>query len=142
MSAQLIETYYDDKEGYHPFFITKDWQVAQLNYLLEQGLGAIHKMDMHLETDEVFVLTKGTAVLISGVDTENGFQFQLIKMQQGVTYNVPVKVWHNIAMDTGAEVIIVEKSHTHVSDFVFRTLKKDEQEKLATAIQSLLEPKK
>ena len=138
MNTNFIETYYHDKEGYNPFFIRDNWQVAQLNYMPEQGLVAIHKMDMHLETDEVFVLTKGTAVLIAGSDTENGFQFELKKMQTGVTYNIPLKTWHNIAIDTDAEVIIIEKSNTHLGDFIHHTLDNDEQKRLFMDIHSLL----
>ncbi|KAA9036156.1 hypothetical protein FW778_19800 [Ginsengibacter hankyongi] len=134
----MIETYYHEGLGYNPFIIKDNWQVAQLNFIPEQGLYAIQKMDMHMQTDEVFVLTTGTAVLIGAVLENEGFNFQLIQMKIGITYNVPVNTWHNIAMDKDAEVIIIEKSNTHLGDFVYRQLSKNEAEYLNDAIRRLL----
>lgn len=138
--TKLIEIYQHDKDGYNPFFIREHWQVAQLNYMPEQGLDAIAKMDRHLETDEVFVLIKGVAVLIAGSEKEDEMQFEITKMLPGITYNIPVKVWHNIAMNKEASVIIIEKSNTHLGDFIYRPLNSREQEKLSLAIQDLLQP--
>lgn len=138
MNNELIEIYYHEGIGYNPFIIRDGWQVAQLNYMPEQGLHAISKMDMHLQTDEIFVLSKGTAVLIGAEIVNEEFNFQLIKMKTGVTYNVPVNLWHNIAMDLDAEVIIIEKSNTHLGDFVYRDLSQMETERLRAAIGDLL----
>lgn len=140
MTPKLIETYHHDQEGYNPFFIKDHWQVAQLNYTPDQGFNAIRKMDMHLETDEVFVLLTGNAVLIAGSEIKDGMQFEVIKMQPGITYNIPVNVWHNIAMDTNASVIIIEKSNTHLGDYICQPLDIQEQEMLSMTIQGLLHP--
>ena len=126
--SELIETYLHKGDGYNPFIIKEGWQVAQLNYLKEQDLMGITKMDMHLLTDEVFILLSGNAVLIAAtVDAKNILSFRCVKMLAGITYNIPVKTWHNIAMDKEASVIIIEKSNTHVSDFVFRELDRKEE---------------
>ena len=138
MNNELIETYYHEGIGYNPFFIKDNWQVAQLNFMPEQGLDAIQKMDMHMQTDEIFVLTKGTAVLIGAVLEHEEFIFELIKMKIGVTYNIPVNLWHNIAMDRDAEIIIIEKSNTHLGDFVYKYLSKKERDYLNDAIRRLL----
>lgn len=137
MNTPLIETYFHHGTGYNPFFIQEHWQVAQLNFMDEQALYAIQKMDMHVQTDEVFILTKGTAVLIAGELQQNKFTFELIKMKAGTTYNIRANLWHNIAMDTDAQVIIVEKSNTHLGDFIFRSLSIEEQEDLNNAISLL-----
>ncbi|WP_316838202.1 hypothetical protein [Pedobacter nutrimenti] len=134
----IIETYHHKGGGYNPFFIKDNWQVAQLNYMPELGFRSIEKLEKHMETDEIFILTKGIALLIIGLETATELQFQLTKMEPGVTYNVPVNAWHNIAMSTDAEVIIVEKSNTHLGDFIYRHLDKTEQENLVKKISSLL----
>ena len=36
---------------------------------------------------------------------------------QNMIYNIPKNSWHNIAMEEGSEVLLVEKSNTHLSDF-------------------------
>lgn len=118
----LIETYRFDGSGYNPFLIREGWQVAQLNYMPEQDLLNITKMDRHLLTDEVFVLLKGTAILIAATENNNEFQFECIKMKAGITYNISVKLWHNIAMDKGSELIIFEKDKTHLGDFEYQQL--------------------
>ena len=59
-------------------------------------------------------------------------------MKIGVTYNIPVNLWHNIAMDQDTEIIIVEKSNTHLADFVYRKLSKKERDCLNNAMQKLL----
>lgn len=126
--SELIETYLHEGDGYNPFIIKEGWQVAQLNYLKEQDFMGITKMDMHLLTDEVFILLSGNVVLIAAtVDAKNILTFKCVKMLAGITYNIPGKTWHNIAMDKEASVIIIEKSNTHVSDFVFRELDRKEE---------------
>lgn len=139
MSKPIIETYYHEGEGYNPFFITDNWQVAQLNYLPELGMQAIKKMEMHAATDEVFILTKGTAILILGIREGDEFRFELLKMKTGVTYNIPISTWHGIAMNRDAEVIIVEKSNTHLGDVIYQNLSQVEQKRLNEAITVLLE---
>ncbi|HZK65799.1 MAG TPA: hypothetical protein VFC34_16775 [Puia sp.] len=134
MSPEIIEIFVHKGEGYNPFFIRDHWQVAQLNHIVAQDLWQIEKMDMHRETDEIFILTKGTAVLIAGEAEKEGFLFQCIGMQVGITYNIPANAWHNIAMDKEAEIIIVEKSNTHLDDFVYQLLTDKEKQELNVRI--------
>lgn len=127
---KLIETYVHKGEGYNPFFIKNDWQVAQLNYVKEQDPANINKIDMHLLTDEVFILLKGNAVLIGAVETAGVLTFECIKMLPGITYNIPVNTWHNVAMEKETSMIIVEKSNTHLSDVVYREISDNEEGQL------------
>lgn len=113
----MIESYRIMENGYHPFLIRDGWQVAQLNYMPEQDIENINRMDIHHLTDEVFILLKGNAVLISATIDAGAATFELILMKPNITYNIPQGTWHNIAMTEGCETIIVEKSNTHISDF-------------------------
>lgn len=130
----LIETYRYEGSGYNPFLIREGWQVAQLNYMPEQDLSNITKMDRHLLTDEVFVLLKGTAILIAAIENNNKFKFECVRMKAGITYNIPVRLWHNIAMDKDSEVIIFEKDKTHLGDFEYRELSTDQKSELKNLI--------
>ena len=113
----LIETYEVREKGFHPLLIRDNWQVAKLNYLEDQNIRNIKKLDIHFNTDEVFVLLKGKAVIIAAV-FENGIPvFEMELMEQNLIYNIPKNRWHNIAMEEGSEVLLVEKSNTHLSDF-------------------------
>jgi mannose-6-phosphate isomerase-like protein (cupin superfamily) len=137
---RMIETYEHNGIGYNPFFIRDGWQVAQLNHMDAQDLDGIGKMDMHRQTDEVFILLRGTAVLIAASGPDAPLHFECVKMQPGITYNIPVNTWHNIAMDRDASVIIVERSGTHLGDFVYRQLTPAQQdvlkEKMRTALHA------
>jgi hypothetical protein len=134
MYTELIETYYKDENGYHPFFIREHWQVAQLNFMPIFSFTAIERVECHRHTDEIFVLTKGMAVLISATIENSYVSFECIRMKQGVTYNVPANTWHTIAMREDAEVIIVEKSNTHLNDCHYYSLSESDEEKLKNQI--------
>lgn len=125
--SPLIETYFHRGPGYNPFLIRDGWQVAQLNYMPPQRASAIHKMDRHMATDEVFVLVRGKSVLIAAEESPDRLRFRTVLMKPGVTYNIPRMTWHNIAMLPGDLVIIVEKSNTHQGDFEFRELSAREE---------------
>ena len=111
-----IEKYAIKKGGYDPFLIREGWQVAQLNYETDMDIHQIKKVEVHRNTDEVFILTKGNAILIGAYIENERVTFQVEPMQAGVTYNVPTGHWHNIACQPGSEIIIVEKSNTHLND--------------------------
>lgn len=133
----LIEKYKIDNEGYHPFLIREGWQVAQLNADENQKIENITKLDVHFHTDEVFLLLKGEVVLITASIEDKKLEYELELMKKGVTYNIPKNVWHNIAMQEGSEVIIVEKSDTHLSDFEFHNLSEDEQMELRSKVREI-----
>jgi mannose-6-phosphate isomerase-like protein (cupin superfamily) len=139
MKKNGIETYRCGEQGYHPFLIREGWQVAQLNYMRDQDLYGIEKMDVHLKTDEVFILLKGTAVLIAAMEENNDFRFECIRMDTGIAYNIPVFHWHNIAMGEDAELFIVERDNTHLGDYEFRKLTVEQQKRLNAQIKELIE---
>lgn len=134
---KLIQTYRHEAQGYDPTFISDGWQAAFLNYAPTETLESIVKLDIHHETDEVFVLLTGRAVLIAASISDT-IQYDLIDMEPGVIYNIPRETWHKIAMYEGARVCIVEKSNTHVSDFEFYDLSSREQEELQQAVNDLI----
>ena len=118
----LIESYSVKKAGFSPFLIREGWQVAQLNFIEDQHINNIDKIEVHHDTDEVFILLKGRAVLIS-VDIKNDvLTFSADLLKPFITYNVPKNVWHNIAMEEGCKILIVEKSNTHVNDVEYLQL--------------------
>ena len=138
MTQESIETYTHTGEGFNPFLIRKGWQVAQLNYMPQQGFQAITRVECHQQTDEVFILLNGKAILIVGKPAEKGFDFQYWLMQPGITYNIPMDTWHNIAMDKDAQVMIVEASNTHLMDVAYRDLNPEEKTRVLIEIDKTL----
>lgn len=132
-----IEKYEIEGSGYHPFFIREGWQIAQLNADEKQKAENIGRLDIHNNTDEVFILISGRAVLISATVIDNEPIFEMEFMKPGITYNIPAKTWHNIAMQEGCQVIIVEKENTHLNDFEFLELNTEKKCELVEKVKEL-----
>ena len=136
--TRLIESYEVSEDGFHPFLIRDGWQVAQLNYMEDQDIKNISKIDIHYQTDEVFVLLEGKAVLIAVAFDHDIPIFEVELMKQNTTYNIPKNMWHNIAMQEGSQVLIVEKSNTHLSDFGYFNLDSKQKKALQDQVEQLL----
>jgi mannose-6-phosphate isomerase-like protein (cupin superfamily) len=128
-----IEKYEHKGIGYNPVLIRNGWQVAVLNYLSGHGMNEIDQLEVHNKTDEVFILLKGTAVLIAGKPGA----LELINMEQGQIYNIPKGCWHNIAMEEDANLIIVEKDNTHKNDVSYLSLDAAQQRELENRIKEI-----
>ena len=133
---KLIKKYAHEGTGYNPFLIRDGWQVAQLNYMPEQGMDDIQKIDVHFETDEVFVLVAGKAVLIATEKEDDKVSFEMVSMKQGIVYNIPKGLWHNIAMLEDARVIIIEKNNTHLGDYEYYYLNAEQKEEMYEKIKT------
>ncbi|WP_031442315.1 hypothetical protein [Arenibacter algicola] len=135
----MIKEYKTKEKGYHPFIIEDGWQLAKLNYTEDQHIDKINQLDVHLETDEVFVAIAGKSVLIAAIIINNEPHFELEPMKINQIYNIPKGVWHNIAMEKGSEVLIAEKSNTHVADFEHFALSNSKKKELETLVKGHLE---
>jgi hypothetical protein len=118
-------------EGYQSLVTFGSWRVAILNYM--DGIHPDHndRMERHIETDEVFVLTRGKGVLIMG---GNGSQVDGIcpqSMDIGVIYNVRRNAWHTILLSRDASVLIVENHDTGVQNSEFAPLSEELKQRLA-----------
>lgn len=137
----LIETYSENEKGYQPFLIREDWQVAQLNYVEDQHIKNIDKIEVHRKTDEAFVLLKGNPILITA-DLINGKPiFKADVMKSHITYNIPKNVWHNIVMEKGSKVLIIEKSNTHLNDVEYLHLTENQIGDLRIVVEEISEKK-
>ncbi|BFP42515.1 hypothetical protein FGF1_33600 [Flavobacteriaceae bacterium GF1] len=135
----MIETFNIMEKGYHPFLIREGWQLAQLNFMEEQHIDRIAKLDVHLKTDEVFVALEGDAVLIAAILVNGEPEFELELMEHNKLYNVPKNTWHNIAMREGSQVLIAEKADTHLSDFEFYQLTQHKRMELKNKVNALFD---
>ena len=131
----MIEAYFYEQEGFKPLLISEGWQVSQLNPVEKHGLEDIDQVERHLYTDEVFILHRGSAVLIEAEMKGGKICFNCLRMKQGVIYNIPAGAWHDIAMDADAQIIIVEKSNTHLSDCAYFPLSEEQRSVLYSDIK-------
>ncbi len=103
MALEILE---NTENGYHPLLHHEGWRVAIANYDSKWEKGNIMFMERHVLTDEVFVLLRGNAALYIGEDRT------LFPMETGKIYNVKKGTWHNLCMEHGAQVLIVENDNT------------------------------
>jgi len=126
MSGRGLEVHEWNEDGYKPLVFSHDWMVSILNWEPIFALEKIGEIERHNQTDEVFVLTKGKAVIFT-ID-EQGMQVE--EMKPGVIYNVCKGVWHNLVSSRDASWIIVENRDTHLRDCEFRNLSEEELKRL------------
>ena len=101
-----IEKLLSDHEGYKTKFVSGDWRIGLITPA--DRFQNITYLERHNETDEVFILLKGSATIIgfdSGIKTET-------VLEEGNIYNVPKAMWHNVKIDDGSVVAVVENSDT------------------------------
>lgn len=108
----LINELFSEADGFCPFYISDQWQVSQLNYCREQDVESICDLEVHADTDEIFILIRGRALILACSDSKET-DLQYLELDIGRVYVVPQNVYHNIAMEQGTEVIIIEKPNTH-----------------------------
>ena len=137
----MIDLYQHKDKGFNPFLITAKWQIAQLNYSVDQELNNILRLDIHHRTDEAFYLIKGKVVLIAAEIIENHVIFELKLMKEGVLYNIRQNIWHNIVMRPDSHVLIMEDKDTHLGDFEFFYLSKCQIYQLVKKVGKLLSEK-
>lgn len=83
------------------------WKIGLLRY--SDRFSCFKVLERHTETDEVFVLLKGRAVVYLRDDDGN---VQKYKMKKCKVYNIHKNVWHHITVSRNATVLVVENSNT------------------------------
>lgn len=99
-----IDIYSPGKDGYEVKHRFDGWRVAFLRYA--ERFDTITYLERHLETDEIFVLLKGSAVILFNENAEH------MEMETGKMYNVKKGIWHNIKVSKDALVMVVENENT------------------------------
>jgi hypothetical protein len=126
MTERGLQVFTWNETGYQPLVFSSDWQVALLNWEPTFELEKLGEVERHNHTDEVFILTRGKAVLFT-VDAKG---LQMEEMIPGAIYNVRQGVWHNLTSTRDASWIIVENRDTHLHDCEFRPLNAEELSEL------------
>ncbi len=109
--------------GYAPVVDFGSWRVALMNRGDECAPDGIAGMERHNETDEVFVLLEGRAILFVGEAGAGGAAVGRVppcEIAPGKLYNVRRSAWHACALSADAKVLIIENRDTSEenSDYV------------------------
>ncbi len=118
-----LEIHTWDGIGFQPLVASHDWLVSILNWEPIFDLDKFGELERHNNTDEVFVLTRGQALLFTSDDKD----LRVEEMIPGVVYNVLKGSWHNLLATRDASWIIVENQGTDNSNSEFRQLTESER---------------
>ena len=112
MNENFLQIKEYDGEGYKPLTDFGAWRVAYLRFIDELIPENIHRLERHLETDEVFVLLEGQAVLFLGEGEKEIEKVDFQVLQPGRLYNVRQKAWHTCVLSRNATILLVENKDT------------------------------
>ena len=101
-----------DEKGYKPLVDFESWRVALINGSSVYEPVEIDFLSAHMETDEIFVLLKGSCVLIMGGNGSEPKDIKNVWLEEGLLYNVKKGTWHNEILTPGSKVLIVENANT------------------------------
>lgn len=129
-----LEVFDWDQQGYQPLVFSDGWQVALLNWEPLFDRENLDEIERHNQSDEVFVLLRGWAVLFTRPEGE---PLEAVEMSPGIVYNVPKGVWHNLVASRDVTFLIVENRGTHIDDTEIRTIGQDELDMLDVQLSEL-----
>ena len=90
------------------------WRVAVITGTSQFERQNLRRLERHMETDEVFVLMAGDAVLFIG---ERGVP---VELEPYIAYNVKRGAWHAVCVSPDARVLICENSDTGPANTEYR----------------------
>lgn len=117
--------------GYAPVVDFGAWRVATLRFIDEMLPDNMEKAERHMQTDEVFILQEGQAVLFIGEGEPGVEKLTAFKMEPFRMYNVRQAAWHTICMSRDANVLLVENRDTSVENSQYCVLSAELRNQIA-----------
>jgi len=109
-------------EGYQPLIDFGTWRVAILRYIDDMIPARIDQVERHNETDEVFVLLEGQAVLFLGEGDKQVEKLHPQVMEPKKMYNVKRGAWHCAVLSRDASILLVENCDTGTANSDYAAL--------------------
>lgn len=101
-----------EKEGFDIVFKNEKFKCAFIKHSNAYSFGSVYEMKRHNETDEIFVLLKGKAVMLT---MEEG-KFLETELEKNTAYSVQSGTWHYLALSGDAQVFVTENADTDSSN--------------------------
>lgn len=95
-----------EKEGFEIIAKNPDFKCAFITASEQYKFGKIRILKRHNDTDEVFVLLSGSAVLFTRDDSDK--KAQITPLLQKTAYRVTSGTWHHLAVSADAVVFVAE----------------------------------
>ncbi len=136
MDEHLLQIRDYTGEGFKPLVCFSSWRVALLRSRADSRAAGMSQMERHMQTDEVFVLTAGKAVLLIGgnADAVDGIDSE--QMVAGRIYNVRKAAWHGVLLSRDASILIVENADTAETNSQYAALTPEQRAQISEIEQS------
>lgn len=108
----MIDVYKYNSEGYKKLFSYNNWRIAMLNYTDELRPLNINYFEAHNETDEVFVLLEGNAIIYY-LENDN---INHIFLEKNKVYNVKKGTYHTHVLSKNCKLLIIEEENTNYNN--------------------------
>jgi hypothetical protein len=122
MDENLLEIREFTGFGYQPLIDFGAWRVAILRYIDDMIPARIDQVERHNETDEVFVLLEGQAVLFLGEGDKQVEKLHPHVMEPKKMYNVKRGAWHCAVLSRDASILLVENCDTRTANSDYAAL--------------------
>ena len=111
--SDLIEYEHEGKECQR-VYEKKEWMIGIKNYKPENDISNIDCLERHNETDELFVLLRGTCILLYALEDliNDSLELKAISMELDKVYNIPKGLWHNTITQQETKLILIEAAST------------------------------
>jgi mannose-6-phosphate isomerase-like protein (cupin superfamily) len=120
-------------EGLLWAYDNKTWCIGIKNYKPANSIESLDCLEVHKETDEIFVHIDGSCCLLMR-DADGSFHGAM--MEPGSLYTVPQGVWHTTVTKPGVKMVIAEKSGTNMTNSELMKLDAAEQAAAAAAVRA------
>lgn len=104
----MISELKTEKTGFQAVYSSERFKCAFIKRNENFSFGKVSKLKKHTETDEIFVLLKGKAVML----TLEGEKFTETPLITSSAFNVSKNTWHYLALSEDTEVFVVENADT------------------------------
>lgn len=101
----MIITVTPTKEGFDAVFSNPSFKCAFITPSDQYAFGKVRLLKRHNDTDEIFVLLSGSAVLLT---KDENASYQTTPLQPETAYNVVKGTWHHLALSENAVVFVTE----------------------------------
>ncbi|CQR57290.1 hypothetical protein [Paenibacillus riograndensis] len=107
-----VDIYAYDGIGIQCVYKNDEWLVCIKNWKPDNDIDGIHRLEVHLETDEQFILVNGKAILLVADRKKDQFDIDLIEMEIGKVYNVPKNTWFYTIVQKDTKLAYVQHANT------------------------------
>ena len=121
--------------GFKPLKDYGAWRVAQLSY--DEAVNALQSLQIlgrHFETEEVFTLLAGEAVMITAGTGAAPDAFETTVLSPGQLYVVREGQWHAAVLAPESRLLIIENRNTGAANSENHSLSADEKASISSLV--------